>query len=175
MRPASEMARQGQLHEDTVDAVILIQSVHQCLQCLLRCVGGRFKALRIKADLLAGTALVPDIDLRSRVVAHDDHCRTGHNAGAFGRGACRRCDFPTHLRGGCFSVKNDCHIVYSSFLQCFPDTMRYAVFPYVSGGYTTANAYCPGRKVRRNSASTSSNVIEAAVGKKSNSDSPSIA
>ena len=51
--PGVQMARQGQLHEDTVDAVILIQSVHQCLQCLLRCVGGQFKALRVKANLLA--------------------------------------------------------------------------------------------------------------------------
>ena len=74
------MLGQRQLAEDAVDGGVGIELVHQCLQLLLCGLLGQLVGLGVEAHLLAGAALVADVDLGGGVGAHDDHRQTGGDA-----------------------------------------------------------------------------------------------
>jgi hypothetical protein len=69
-----DVVRQRNLHEDAVDRLVRVELADQAQQLRLRRGVGQVVAHRHEPALLAGGALVSDVDLRGRVVA-DEHDR----------------------------------------------------------------------------------------------------
>ncbi len=75
-----EVRGKRRLHKDTVHGCIGVQFVHDGLEVLLR---NRCRPLdvgRHQPEALAGLHLGAHVDVRSRVIAHDDHGEVGLNA-----------------------------------------------------------------------------------------------
>jgi hypothetical protein len=65
-----------QLHQDAVDAVVVVEPRHQLEQLALGHVCGQPAVDRLDAGLLGGLVLEPDVDVRGGVVADEDRRET---------------------------------------------------------------------------------------------------
>ena len=99
---------------------IMIQTVNDTKQFLLRCVFGQLIFFRIKADLLTCAAFVPHIDLRCGIFAHNNHSQSGYATGLLRQRCGFLCDFRTELSGNHFSINDHCQNSILPFLyECF--------------------------------------------------------
>ena len=77
------MLRQRKLHENAVQAFVLVERLNQCRKLFLR----RFLRQRMlhrgETAFLGHPALGRDIGMACRIVADDDHGKTGLDAGLF--------------------------------------------------------------------------------------------
>ena len=64
------LGRQRELHQDTVDFVPRVQAGHQVQEVLGRRRRGAFDPFTVEAKRLAGFHFIADVNLRSRILAH---------------------------------------------------------------------------------------------------------
>ena len=85
-RVGAQVVRQGQLHQDAVDARIGVELVDQRIE--LRLGNGLVEVVgkRLDAELAAGLDLVRHVDRRGRIVAHLHHGEPGPAVAGFGIG-----------------------------------------------------------------------------------------
>jgi hypothetical protein len=100
---------QGQLHQDAVNAGVVVQRFDTCQQFGFGHGGVVLFQHRVEAHVFAGLDLVAHIDLGSLVVAHQNHGQAGRDA--LGLERCRACgDFLAQLFGEGFAVDElGCH------------------------------------------------------------------
>ena len=100
---------QGQLHQNAVNAGVVVQRCHAGQQLGFGHRGIVLFQHGVKAHVFAGLDLVAHIDLGSLVVAHQNHGQTGRHALGL-EGCCTRGDFLAQLFGEGFAVDDlGCH------------------------------------------------------------------
>jgi hypothetical protein len=94
---------QGQLHQDAVDARVIVERIHAGQQFGLGHRGIVLLQHRVQARVGAGLDLVAHVDLAGLVITHQHHGQAGRQStGLEGSGACG--DVAAQLGGQCVAV-----------------------------------------------------------------------
>ncbi len=78
-----DLGRQGQLNQNAVNLVAVIQRIHQRQQTLLSGVGGQGDFFAVKPQGLTGLHFTANVNLRGGILAHQNRCQPRRDAGAF--------------------------------------------------------------------------------------------
>ena len=99
---------EGQLAQDAVDVLALVEFLYHRQQFLLGGGGRQIDLLTVEAHLFAGFLLIAHVGLAGGIVAHQNHRQTGGDTRFF---QCRRLcgDFGAEGGGDLFTVNPLCH------------------------------------------------------------------
>ena len=75
-----DVVRQWKLHQDAVNAVVVVQPLDRVQDVLLRCRAGQPDRLGHHSGLLGGPLLVANVHRGGGVVSDEHHGKTGHDA-----------------------------------------------------------------------------------------------
>ena len=101
-----DLLREGELDEDAVDGVVLVQAIEDLHQLVLGRRGREDVELAAHADLVRGLLLVARVDLARGVLADEDGGEAGHDAVPVLEGADTLGDFRPQPRRSRVAVDN---------------------------------------------------------------------
>ena len=107
-----KVLRQGQLHQNAVNALVMIQLVDQREQLRLGRISRKLEALRVKADLLAGAVLVAHVNLRCGVLTHNHHGKARSVTVFLFEFFGIRLDLAADLSSNLLAVNQLCHFLF---------------------------------------------------------------
>ena len=113
------MIRKRQLNQNAVHLIVLVQNANKIQQLLLRGIFIEPILKGVKTYLFTSLLLVADIDLRSRIVSHQNHCQTRLNAVIVPQLLCFFLNFCTNRSRNFFSRNQFSHSLLLLFLFFF--------------------------------------------------------
>jgi hypothetical protein len=103
-----DMCRQRQLHEDSVDGRVRVESIDQRRQFGFRRVGWQIEIMGSKTNACAGTPLVAHVDRGRCLITDQHHCQTGANLACLHARADPRGEPIQQFIGNALAVQQPC-------------------------------------------------------------------